>query len=96
VLEYAFDTITPAQALTIGAGDTLTFSGGPARAVSVAYDPEGPSLLPGHIVVSFAGRSVTFGSGLANLSKTGGLVMADGSRLYIASKAIVIKSHMIN
>lgn len=88
LLEYAFDTITPEQALAIGAGDTLTFNGGPARTVTVIYDPEGQSLLPGRIHLAYEGRTVTFGSGLAQLSKTGGLVMADGSQLFIGDGAL--------
>ena len=42
VLEYAFDTITPEQALAIKVGDTLTFNGGPARGVSVVYQSYDP------------------------------------------------------
>lgn len=83
MLEYAFDTITPEQARAIGAGDTLTFNGGPGRTVSVTYDPDGLPVLPANIYVTYGGRAVTFGTGLAELSKTGGLVMADGSKLYI-------------
>jgi Ca2+-binding RTX toxin-like protein len=87
LLEYAFDTITPSQALNIQAGDTLTFNGGPARTVSVTYDPEGLPIVPGRIYVTYEGKTVMFGSGLASLSQTGGLVMADGSKLFIGDGA---------
>lgn len=80
---YAFNTITPQQALAIQAGDTLTFAGGPANRVSVAYDPDGVPVLPARVYVTFEGRTVTFGTGLTELAKAGGLVMADGSQLYI-------------
>ncbi|WP_309092455.1 calcium-binding protein [Phenylobacterium sp.] len=85
-MEYAFETITPDQALNIKLGDTLTINGGPARAVSVTYQsydplaltPEVPSIL-----VTFAGRTVKFGTGLTQLSDVGGIVMADGSKLFV-------------
>ncbi|WP_296597592.1 calcium-binding protein [Phenylobacterium sp.] len=86
MLEYAFDTITPEQALAIRAGDTLTFNGGPARTVSVTYQSYDPLALTPEvprIFVTYGGRTVAFSTDLAQLSKTGGLVMADGSKLYI-------------
>ena len=86
MLEYAFDTITPEQALNIGAGDTLTFNGGPANRVTVVYQSADPLALtsePPRILVTYEGRTVAFGTGLTELSKTGGLVMADGSKLFI-------------
>ncbi len=88
MLEYAFDTITAEQALAIKAGDTLTFNGGPARTVSVsyqAYDPLALLVSPEvpRIFVTYEGRTVAFSTDLVQLSKTGGLVMADGSQLYI-------------
>lgn len=86
MLEYAFDTITAEQALAIRSGDTLTFNGGPARTVGVAYQSYGPQALtpePPRIFVTYEGRTVAFSTELVQLSKTGGLVMADGSQLYI-------------
>ncbi|WP_293350100.1 calcium-binding protein [Phenylobacterium sp.] len=86
MLEYAFDTITPEQALAIRSGDTLTFNGGPARTVSVAYQSYDPLALTPElprIFVTYEGRTVAFSTELVQLSKTGGLVMADGSQLYI-------------
>lgn len=73
---YAFETITAEQALDIRTGDYLTFAGGPASQVSVAYGAD-------RIEVSFAGRSVVFGPELAGLSLRGALTLADGSRLTI-------------
>jgi len=86
LLEYAFDTITAEQALAIKAGDTLTFNGGPGRTVSVSYQSYDPlSLTPEvpRIFVTYEGRTVAFSTELVQLSRTGGLVMADGSQLYI-------------
>lgn len=86
VLAYAFDTITAEQALNIQGGDTLTFNGGPARTVTVtyqAYDPLALSPELPRVFVTYEGRTVAFSTNLVQLSKTGGLVMADGSKLYI-------------
>lgn len=85
-MEYAFETITAEQAAGVQLGDTLTFNGGPASAVSVVYQsydplaltPEVPSIL-----VTFAGRTVKFGVGLTQLSDAGAIVMADGSKLFV-------------
>ena len=85
-MEYAFETITAEQAANIKFGDTLTINGGPARAVSVSYfNFEPDSLLPAvpSIFVTFAGRTVNFGPGLTQVSNGGGIVMADGSKLFI-------------
>lgn len=86
MLAYAFDTLTPAQALNIRAGDTLTFNGGPARGVSViyqSYDPAALSPEVPRILVTYEGRTLAFSTDLTQLSKVGALVMADGSKLYI-------------
>lgn len=79
---YAFETITPEQALDIRTGDYLTFAAGPASHVTVAYSPA-QLPLPGRIEVTFGGRTVIFGPELADLSMRGALQMADGSRLTI-------------
>lgn len=79
---YAFETITPEQALDIRTGDYLTFAGGPASHVSVAYSPT-QLPLPTRIEVTFNGRTVAFGPELADLSMRRALEMADGSRLII-------------
>lgn len=79
---YAFETITADEALNIQVGDYLTFAHGPASHVSVAFSPaELP--LPARIEVTFDGRTVVFGTELAELSQRGALEMADGSRLLI-------------
>jgi Ca2+-binding RTX toxin-like protein len=83
---YAFDTITADQALNIRAGDTLTFNGGPARGVTVVYQSVDPLALTPElprILVTYEGRTVSFATELVQLARTGSLVMADGSRLYI-------------
>jgi len=90
LLEYAFDKITAEQALAIKAGDTLTFNGGAARTVSVTYQSYDPLVLTPEvprIFVTYEGRTVAFSADLVQLSKTGGLVMADGSTLYIGDTA---------
>jgi len=90
LLEYAFDTITAEQALAIKAGDTVTFNGGPGRTVSVSYQSYDPLALTPEvprIFVTYGGRTVAFSTDLVQLSKTGGLVMADGSQLYIGDAA---------
>lgn len=86
MLEYNFASITAEQALAIKAGDTLTFNGGPARTVTVTYQSYDPLVLTPEvprIFVTYEGRAVAFSTDLVQLSKTGGLVMADGSQLYI-------------
>lgn len=86
MLAYAFDTITADQALNIRAGDTLTFNGGPARSVSVVYQSYDPLALTAEIpriLVTYEGRTVVFSTDLVQVSRLGGLVMGDGSRLYI-------------
>jgi len=92
LLEYAFDKITAEQALAIKAGDTLTFNGGPARTVGVTYQSYDPLALlvspeVPRIFVTYEGRTVAFSTDLVQLSKAGGLVMADGSQLYIGDTA---------
>lgn len=86
MIEYAFETITPEQALAIKAGDTLTFNGVAGRTVSVVYQSYDPlAILPEvpRILVTAGGRTVSFSTNLTQLSAAGGLVMADGSKLYI-------------
>lgn len=76
---YAFETITPAQALGIQASDAVTFAGGPARGVSLAYNI--PAAGPATLTVTYAGRSVEFGLDLLEISEAGRLTFADDSRL---------------
>ncbi|RAK60624.1 hypothetical protein DJ021_12805 [Phenylobacterium hankyongense] len=82
---YAFETITPEQALNIRSGDYLTFARGPASQVSVAYVPESLPL-PARIEVTFQGRTVAFGEELSDLSVRGGVDVADHSRLKIGGE----------
>lgn len=86
MMEYAFETITPEQALNIRLGDTLTINGGPARNVAVAYqphDPAAPTPEAAGILLSFNGHTVKFGAGLTQLSDVGAIIMTDGSTLFI-------------
>lgn len=85
-MEYAFETITPEQALNIRLGDTLTINGGPARLVSAVYQSYDPLILTPEVpsvLVTFGGKTVKFGVGLTEVSNAGGIVMADGSKLLI-------------
>jgi Ca2+-binding RTX toxin-like protein len=87
---YAFDTITAEQALTLKAGDTLTFNGGPGRTVSVVYQSYDPLALTPElprIFITYGGRTVAFSTDLTQVSSAGGLVMADGSQLYVGDTA---------
>lgn len=86
MMEYAFDTITPEQALNIKLGDTLTINGGPARNVAVVYQSYDPAALTPEvpsILLSFGGHTVKFGTGLTQLADVGAIVMADGSKLFV-------------
>lgn len=80
---YAFETITSAQALAITAADTLTFSSGPTNQVTVLYDPASPAATGGTISIMAGDRTVAFGVALATISQVGRLQVADGSRLFI-------------
>jgi Ca2+-binding RTX toxin-like protein len=90
VATYNFETVTPDQAQAITAADRVIFTGGPARTVGVVYQSYDPlSLTPElpRIVVTYEGRTVSFGTDLARLTETGGLQMSDGSRLAIGDAA---------
>ncbi len=83
---YQFETITAQQAQSITAADQVLFCGGPARAASVTYQSYDPLALtpePPRILVTYEGRTVAFGTDIVQVSRAGGLVMADGSRLAI-------------
>lgn len=77
---YAFETITPEQALSIQAGDYLTIAGGPASHASVVYSAQGL------IELTLGARTVTFGADLSPLSLRGALEFRDGSRLLIGDE----------
>lgn len=79
---FAFEAITAAQALSIGATDTITVAAttGTATGATVLYAADGT----GDIDVSFAGgQTLVFGPNLATLSQSGLLTLADGSILYV-------------
>lgn len=78
---YAFETITPTQALAIQASDSLSFAAGPARGVGVAYNI--PIVGPATVTLTFEGRSVEFGLNLLEVSEQGRLTFPDDSRLMI-------------
>src|SRR5688572_28818639 len=86
MVAYAFETITAEQAAAIRLGDTLTINAGPARAVSVVYQSYDPAALTPevpHILITAGGRTVSFGTGIVQLSDVGAIVVADGSTLAI-------------
>lgn len=79
---FAFETITAAQALVIGAADTLTFAqaSGPATSVTVIYKASG------NIDLTLGARTVIFGPGLAALSQQPSqTAFADGTFLYVGT-----------
>jgi Ca2+-binding RTX toxin-like protein len=84
VTQYNFETIGAAQALAIGASDTLTFATGSANHVTVVYSPLDLTL-PARIEVTVGDRTVAFGTGLSDLTQSGGAVFADGSKLFVGS-----------
>jgi Ca2+-binding RTX toxin-like protein len=75
---YNFSTITAAQALAIGAGDTLLLDTGPVNQTAVLYSADAPS----QITVQAGARTVVFGSGLADAIKS-----AAGGAILIIGKA---------
>ena len=81
---FAFETITPAQALAIGGADTLTVAQttGTATGVTVVYATDGT----GDIDVNFVGgQTIVFGPGFATLAQTPGALTFTGTNttLYV-------------
>ena len=79
---FAFETITPAQALSIAATDSLTIAQptGTAVGVTVLYAADGTN----DIDLTLGGQTVVFGPGFAGLTQQAGhLTFADGSYLYV-------------
>jgi Ca2+-binding RTX toxin-like protein len=83
---YAFETITPAQALTIEAGDYLSFATGPATGPVIAPVRDGAGDLTS-FEVSFAGRTLLFGPVLIDVSRRAAISFPDDSRLVIGDDA---------
>ncbi|MDP1643448.1 MAG: hypothetical protein Q8L59_14830 [Phenylobacterium sp.] len=71
----AFGGYNPTAALNIQPADKVSFPGG-ANQATVLFDGA-------TITVVMGGVSVTFGSNISAVSKAGGLLMADGSSLFI-------------
>lgn len=78
---YVFESIDPAAALNISATDKVSF-GSAATQASVRYNADGTIT-----IVMNAIRPVTFGPDISAVSKAGGLMMADGSTLFIGDEA---------
>ncbi|HEX7944380.1 MAG TPA: hypothetical protein VF495_06920 [Phenylobacterium sp.] len=76
---YAFETITPEQALGIQPTDTVTVSSGTASQTTVIFDPNE------RVIITIGTRSVTFGSMVNQVATlpNGAFTYADGSILYI-------------
>jgi len=82
---FAFEAITPDQALNIQVGDYLTLAAGPASRAVVRYlTPSGDQ--PAHIELTIGDRTVVFGQNLAGLTLRGAFEIADGSRLVIGDE----------
>ena len=81
VTDYAFETITAAQALAITFADRVTVASGSARQTTVLF------LADGTFSVTIEARNVVFGAGFAELSRSSGMVYPDGSRLYVGTAA---------
>ncbi|HEY3949421.1 calcium-binding protein [Phenylobacterium sp.] len=91
---FAFETITAAQALAITGSDTLSIaqSTGTATGVTVIYTGDAA----GDISVTFGGQTELFGPGIADLSHTpGSLTFADGSQLYIGDAAANLYNELV-
>jgi Ca2+-binding RTX toxin-like protein len=83
---FTFETVTPSQALSFAAGDTLTFNTGTAVQASVAYDPNGD------ITVSVGALNVEFSRALAFGAQAGFFNFPDGSHLYVGDIAADVRS----
>lgn len=77
--DYAFETITAAQALAITAGDRVVVGAGTARQTTVLF------LADGNLSVTIEARTVSFGAAFAEVSRGGGIVYPDGSRLHVGT-----------
>ncbi|WP_374570768.1 calcium-binding protein [Phenylobacterium sp.] len=71
----AFSSIASSAALNISATDKVSFPDG-ATGLSIQYGTD-------TITVTMAGTTVTFGANISAVSKAGGLLMADGSKVFI-------------
>src|SRR5262249_20528308 len=82
---YAFETITPAQALNIQVGDYLTLASRPAsRAVALYLAAAADQ--PERIELTIDGRTVVCGQNLSGLTLRGAFEIADGSRVVIGDE----------
>lgn len=82
---YAFETITPDQALNIQSGDYLTLAQGPASRAVVRYLPAAGGQ-PLRIELTIDGRTVVFGEQLSDLTLRGAFEIRDGSRVVIGNE----------
>jgi Ca2+-binding RTX toxin-like protein len=82
---FAFETITPEQALAIQSGDYMTIAAGHASHVGVAY-LAGDATTPASIAVTVEARTVVFGAEIAELTLRGALDMGDFSLLRIGNE----------
>jgi Ca2+-binding RTX toxin-like protein len=77
--DYAFETITAAQALGITANDRVTVAAGTAKQTTVLF------LADGTFSVTIEARTVTFGTAFGELSRSSGMLYPDGSRLHVGT-----------
>jgi Ca2+-binding RTX toxin-like protein len=81
---FAFETITPEQALAIQAGDYMTIATGPASHVGVTY-LAGDATTAARIAVTAGDHTVVFGAEFADLTLRGALDMGDFSLLRVGN-----------
>ena len=74
---YTFNTITPAEALSITAADAVLFGAIAANQVTVIYNPSGT------ITVTAGARTVEVGGALATAGADGRLVLSGDARLFV-------------
>jgi len=81
VATYAFETMTPAEALAVTAADAILFPRLAANQVTVLYNPSGT------ISILAPGRALEFGPALASLGAAGRLILPDDARLFVGDAA---------
>src|SRR4051794_7181478 len=77
---YRYETITAAEALAIGEGDTVLFAVGAARTYMASYGLLGDGQITS-VTLDNGGRAVTFGANLVPLSQAGRLSFPDVSMM---------------
>jgi len=82
---YAFETLTPEQALAVQARDTVTFTSGEANQATVLYLAD-----TGQIAIASAGKSLTFAAAVAAMGSGAppvAFTFPDASTLFIGGES---------